>query len=138
MIRVNKLVDYAVIILIGIAKNSQTLPSSSVLSKTTHIALPTTKKVLKLLSASTLVESTVGSKGGYRLARNLADISLKDVVDAVRGTEMLKEAKCGKLSTLVKCKKTVCSKKGHWFELQEMMNQMLATYRLDQLLDCYK
>ncbi|MCF6777374.1 Rrf2 family transcriptional regulator [Thiotrichales bacterium 19X7-9] len=137
MIRVNKLVDYGVVILIAIAKHNRQLLSARALSEITDITLSMTQKVLKRLSAGLLVESTIGSKGGYQLKRNLSEISLKDVVDALEGDQSPK-IKCGQLSTLVRCEKSACLKKGHWFEVEEAINEMLKTYRLNRLLDCYK
>jgi Rrf2 family protein len=42
-------------------------------------------KALQAVSQAGLVEGTLGPKGGYRLARNAADISFLDIVEAVEG-----------------------------------------------------
>jgi Rrf2 family protein len=44
-------------------------------------------KALQSLSRAGIVESVPGRKGGYRLARPPAEITLLDVVDAVEGNE---------------------------------------------------
>jgi Rrf2 family protein len=44
-------------------------------------------KHLQQLSAAGIVESTTGRRGGYRLARPPADISVLDIVEAVEGRE---------------------------------------------------
>jgi Rrf2 family protein len=44
-------------------------------------------KQLQALAGAGIVESLPGRRGGYRLARRPADISLLDVVDAVEGGE---------------------------------------------------
>ncbi|MCF6765090.1 Rrf2 family transcriptional regulator [Thiotrichales bacterium 19S3-7] len=137
MIRVNKLVDYSVVILVAIAKHNDQMLSARALSELTDITLPMTQKVLKRLSAGLLVDSTIGSKGGYRLKRHLADISLKDVINVLE-SDQLSKVKCGQLSALVQCDKLTCLKKGHWFEVEDAINEMLGSYRLDRLLDCYK
>jgi Rrf2 family protein len=43
-------------------------------------------KHLQLLAQAGIVESTAGRKGGYRLARPAADISMLDIVLAVEGS----------------------------------------------------
>lgn len=44
-------------------------------------------KHLQALSRASLVEAVPGKRGGYRLARPAADITLLDVVDAVEGAD---------------------------------------------------
>ena len=44
-------------------------------------------KQLQALAKAGIVESTTGPRGGYRLARTPADITLLDIVDAVEGGE---------------------------------------------------
>ncbi|MCF6767890.1 Rrf2 family transcriptional regulator [Thiotrichales bacterium 19S11-10] len=136
MIRINKLIDYGVVVLLGIAKSQSDAPSARLLSQETGITLPMTKKVLKLLSANYLVESVIGSKGGYRLRRSLKNISIKDVMSAL-SNDCLEQSKCGQLGTLHQCDQFNCNKAGHWSEVEKSVNQILATYKLDQLNHCY-
>ncbi len=44
-------------------------------------------KHLQALARAGIVTSTQGPRGGYRLARRPADITLLDIVDAIEGTE---------------------------------------------------
>jgi Rrf2 family protein len=44
-------------------------------------------KHLQQLSAAGIVESTTGRKGGYRLARPPADVTILEIVEAVEGHE---------------------------------------------------
>src|SRR5438445_7826812 len=44
-------------------------------------------KALQALSRAGIVESVPGRRGGYRLGRPPAEITLLDIVDAVEGTE---------------------------------------------------
>lgn len=51
------------------------------------VAGPYLAKHLQALSRAGIVESVAGPKGGYRLARPAADISMLDVVVAIEGGE---------------------------------------------------
>ena len=44
-------------------------------------------KALQSLSRAGIVESVAGRKGGYRLGRTAAEITLLDIVDAIEGAE---------------------------------------------------
>ncbi len=79
MLRLSKLTDYAVVVLIRLAEDhccggvvaaSSCLPvqTSPGIAAATGIPEPTVAKVLKSLSAADLVLSQRGARGGYRLA----------------------------------------------------------------------
>src|ERR1700727_2398155 len=84
MLRLSKLTDYAVGVLVrlGVTEGVQTSPG---IAGATGIPEPTVAKVLKTLAASNLVSSQRGARGGYRLNRNLSTIPIADVIAAVDG-----------------------------------------------------
>jgi FeS assembly SUF system regulator len=84
MIRLSKLTDYAVAVLVRLAgaDGVQTSPGIAAL---TGIPEPTVAKVLKLLTAADLVISQRGARGGYRLNRPLASIPIAQVIAAIDG-----------------------------------------------------
>lgn len=61
-----------------------TLPSP-VLAEMHGLPRPYLAKHLQALSAAGVVQSVAGARGGYRLARPAADLTLLDVVQAVEG-----------------------------------------------------
>ena len=71
MLRLSKLTDYAVVVLVRLSRETgvQTSPG---IAATTGIPEPTVAKVLKTLAAGGLVASQRGARGGYRLLRPLA------------------------------------------------------------------
>ncbi len=71
MLRLSKLTDYAVVVLVRLSAldGVQTSPG---IAAATGIPEPTVAKVLKTLAASDLVSSQRGARGGYRLNRNSA------------------------------------------------------------------
>ena len=84
MLKLSKLTDYAVVVLVRLSgmDGVQTSPG---IAAATGIPEPTVAKVLKTLAASALVVSQRGARGGYRLNRALAAIPIADVIAAVDG-----------------------------------------------------
>ena len=84
MIRLSKLTDYAVVVLVRLAEIDGVQTSPGV-AQATGVPEPTVAKVLKALAASGLVASQRGARGGYRLMRPLAAIAVADVITAIDG-----------------------------------------------------
>jgi FeS assembly SUF system regulator len=84
MLRLSKLADYAVVVLIRLSTvdGCQTSPCVAAM---TGLPEPTVAKVLKALTAAGLVISQRGARGGYRLAQALHRIPVSDVVAAIDG-----------------------------------------------------
>jgi Rrf2 family protein len=82
MLRLSKLTDYAVVVLVRLSRDMgvQTSPG---IAATTGIPEPTVAKVLKTLAAGGLVASQRGARGGYRLLRPLSTITIEHVIAAV-------------------------------------------------------
>ena len=80
-------IEYAIHGLIYLAK---AVPGSLVLTtevgSATAIPEPYLRKVFQQLCRSGLVDSQRGARGGYRLARDPGQISLKDVVESIDGS----------------------------------------------------
>jgi FeS assembly SUF system regulator len=84
MFRLSKLTDYAVVVLIRLA-DGEGVQTSPGVAQATGVPEPTVAKVLKALSAAGLVASQRGARGGYRLMRPIASISVADVIVAIDG-----------------------------------------------------
>ncbi len=84
MLRLSKLADYAVVVLVrlSLGEPCQTSPG---IAAVTGLPEPTVAKVLKALAAGGLVTSQRGARGGYRLARPLPEIAVADVIGAIDG-----------------------------------------------------
>src|SRR5271165_3397026 len=85
MLRLSKIADYSVVVLVQLAE-SDAVQTSSAIAARTGIPEPTVAKVLKLLVGAGLVVSQRGSCGGYRLSRPLDTIAVGDVFRAVDGS----------------------------------------------------
>ena len=86
MIKISKMSDYAVLILIAMAEKIDGLMSVAAISERTGLSEPTVSKVLKMLGKSNIVKSSLGANGGYSIVSPLKEISAADVITAVEGS----------------------------------------------------
>lgn len=85
MLRVTRLTDYATVVLTALAARPGAVCSATELAELAGLETPTVAKVLKPLAQAGLVEGFRGANGGYRLARDAADIGLLEIVTAIEG-----------------------------------------------------
>ena len=84
MLRLSKLTDYAVVVLVRLS-SGQNVQTSPGIAAATGIPEPTVAKVLKALAGGGLVASQRGARGGYRLLHPLAAIPVANVIAAIDG-----------------------------------------------------
>ena len=84
MLRISKLTDYAILMMVELARDGEML-SAHALAERIHVEVPTASKVLKLLAGNELLESYRGANGGYRVSRTAAEISVAEVIAAIEG-----------------------------------------------------
>jgi FeS assembly SUF system regulator len=130
MVRLSKLTDYAVVVLLRIA-SGQTVQTASGLAAATGIPEPTVAKVLKLLASSGLAASSRGARGGYRLARPVAEISVADVITAIDGPIALTACVDGGFTG---CDISgVCAVHGRWSIVNDAIRAALSGITLAEL-----
>jgi FeS assembly SUF system regulator len=127
MLRLSKLTDYAVVVLVRLSRveGVQTSPGIAV---ATGIPEPTVAKVLKTLAAGGLVASQRGARGGYRLMRPLSAIPVADVIAAVDGPIAL--TACVDGSTTECESQGLCPMRGRWDPVNEAIQQALVAITL--------
>jgi FeS assembly SUF system regulator len=127
MLRLSKLTDYAVVVLVRLSRDLgvQTSPG---IAATTGIPEPTVAKVLKTLAAGGLVASQRGARGGYRLLRPLSTIPIADVLAAVDGPIAL--TACVEGSTVECESQGLCPMRGRWDPVNEAIHQALSAITL--------
>ena len=83
--RLSSLADYAVVMMCAVARHCGGVArlNATLVAEDTGIPLPTVQKLVSRLSAAGLIESSRGTGGGFRLAREAEAISLADIVEAV-------------------------------------------------------
>jgi len=84
MLRISKLTDYAILLMVELNREGETL-SAHVLADRIHVEVPTAGKVLKLLAGAGLLKSYRGSSGGYRVTRPASEVSVAEVIAAIEG-----------------------------------------------------
>jgi FeS assembly SUF system regulator len=84
MLRISKLTDYAILIMVELTRDGEML-SAHTLAERIYVEVPTASKVLKLLAGNGLLESYRGANGGYRVSRTGAEISVAEVIAAIEG-----------------------------------------------------
>ena len=93
MLRISKKADYAVFLLGAIARQgaypggqaADSVVSAHEISKQAGLNKSVVANLLKDFARHGVLESTRGLKGGYRLARPPADVSLGDILEVVEG-----------------------------------------------------
>ena len=133
MIRINKLTDYAVVLMVHMVRTG-VQKSVHQCAVETHIPTPTVAKIMKALSKNKLVVAARGSRGGYLLGRAPEDISVADIVCVIEGpialTSCVDEAVdlCGIRS--------FCPMHGHWNRVNAAVQGALSSVTLaDMAMD---
>ena len=84
--RLTHLADYAVVLMTSAARRETgERLSANELAAETGVPLPTAQKLMGLLANAGLLHSMRGQGGGFTLNRDVAAISLADIVEAVEG-----------------------------------------------------
>ena len=122
MLRLSKLTDYAVAVLVRLAE-SDCVQTSPGIAAGTGLPEPTVAKVLKALSAGDLVSSQRGAKGGYRLNRHLTAIPVADVIAAIDGPIALTACVEGSSSGCESL--ALCPMRGGWDPVNDAIREAL-------------
>ncbi|MDA8251592.1 MAG: SUF system Fe-S cluster assembly regulator [Rhodospirillales bacterium] len=136
MLRLSKLTDYAVVVLIRLSDGERTgaddaVQTSPGIALATGVPEPTVAKVLKSLTGAGVVTSQRGAHGGYRLARPLAGISISDVIAAVDGPIALTACVDGGAGG---CDvEGMCAVKGRWDLVNEAIRSALDKITLAEM-----
>ena len=84
--RLSSLTDYAIVMLSAAARTGgDSHVSAATLAEETGVPLPTAQKLMGRLASAGLLESSRGTGGGFRLARDPTLISVADIIEAVEG-----------------------------------------------------
>jgi len=128
--RINKLTDYAVVLLADMAREGATR-SAHQIAADTGVPLPTVSKVMKVMARDGLVVSTRGAAGGYGLGRSAHDITVADIIQSIEGPIALTscvdtaEDDCGIES--------LCPMHGHWNRVNRAVTEALSGVTLAEM-----
>jgi FeS assembly SUF system regulator len=128
MIRLNKLTDYAVVLLVQLANDQPRMQTAPRMAEETGVPLPTVSKLLKILARDGLVRSQRGAGGGYVLGRRAAEISVADIVSSVEGPIALTACVDGAAGG---CEvETLCPMRGSWDRVNDAIRAALGAVSL--------
>ena len=130
MLRLSRLTDYAVVVLVRLAEDG-TVQTAGALAATTTIPEPTVAKVLKLLAVAGLVASRRGAHGGYVPARALSSIAIAEVITAIDGPIAL--TACVEGSGQECGSGRFCPVRGRWDRVNDAIHEALGAITLDQM-----
>lgn len=127
MLRLSKLTDYAVVVLVRLS-TGEAVQTSPGIASSIGIPEPTVAKVLKALAGSGLVASQRGARGGYRLMRALNAIPVSDVIAAIDGPIALTACVDGAATA---CEtSSLCPVAGRWDPVNTAIQEALTAITL--------
>jgi len=134
LMNVGRRVDYAVRALSFLAgQPSGTIVSRADIEKSQDIPSFYLSKIMKDLVAGGLVQSHIGSKGGFTLAKKAVAITIKDIYETVERRLVLMECLEKGASYCSFC--TVCTQKSIWEEAQSVLANFLAGVTIADIAD---
>ena len=132
MLKLNRLTDYAVVVLGQLARNSGKVETATEIAMSTGIPLPTVSKILKILSSASIVVSHRGAGGGYSLERRADDIRVAEIIEAFEGPIAL--TACVD-SAVDNCSiEALCPMKGNWNTVNEAIRTTLFSLTLADMI----
>ncbi len=127
MLRLSRLTDYAVVVLVRLSR-AETVETAPSIATATGIPEPTVAKVLKGLAQAGLVKSQRGAHGGYRLNRSLAEIPVAHVIVAIDGPIALTACVEGAVGG---CESfSLCPMAGRWGVVNDAISDALSAITL--------
>lgn len=119
--------EYAIKSLVYLAmQDADTRVMASEVAAAEGIPVNFVRKILESLAKTGLVKSYRGAGGGFTLGRQAADISVRQVIEAVEGPLALNQ--CYVPSTCANAK--VCPMSPIWLEAQHAIEDVLGRYSL--------
>ena len=132
MLRMSKMTDYGTLVLAHLAARPGQVFSASEIAADTSLALPSVRKLLKILGKACLVSSYRGASGGYALARPAEQISAAEILDALEGPVMLTE--CSASDSQCRLEDS-CGVGQSWQRINRLIRRSLDDVSLAQLCD---
>ena len=136
MIRLNKMTDYAVVMLSHMAgdssKNSGKVVTAAQMAQDSGVPLPSVSKLMKQLGKAGILSSHRGAGGGYSLDRAAGEVNVAEIVTALEGPIALTacidgaDTSCGSLP--------LCSMSGNWNQVNRAIQGALESVTLADMM----
>ena len=133
MLKLNKMSDYAAVVINFMDKSKYNRLSTEQVSKSTGLPNPTVSKILHKLTSEGIISSLRGRSGGYMLNRDISDISILELLEIFEGPIVLTDCldengeECVFLSN--------CSIAGKWEVVSSAIRVILEKLTLKELFD---
>ncbi|MDP6566578.1 MAG: SUF system Fe-S cluster assembly regulator [Alphaproteobacteria bacterium] len=131
MIRLNKMTDYAVVMLTRMATEAGVVTASQ-MAQDSGVPQPTVSKLLKLLGRAGILSSQRGAGGGYVLSRPAEAISVAEIITALEGPISLTacidgaDTSCGSMP--------LCPMSGNWNRVNQAIQGALDGVSLADMM----
>jgi Rrf2 family transcriptional regulator, iron-sulfur cluster assembly transcription factor len=124
--------DYAVRLMVGLVRHQENNGSVStrLLAEEQEVSYQLACKLMQQLHDARLVDSCMGPKGGFRLSRRPAEISLLEIIEVAQGPLSLNRC-LAKAGACPRAK--ICPVRGKIGELQGRMGEYLGGVTLEEL-----
>ena len=133
--RMTQEADYAVRLIYLLAQNHSAVQGASELSTRAAVPERYTLKILSKLRSKGLVESVKGAKGGYRLARDPAAITLLDIIETIDGEVAMTKCLSGADCTRMGDNKAACTFRRIYAQIGQEVARRLADVSMQDMLD---
>ena len=133
MFKLNRMTDYAIVVLGALAHRQGEILATAQLAELTGLNQPTVAKVAKTLMAADLLETQRGMHGGYRLANPAAATSLVQIVEAMEGPIAVNDCVDGAQAPCVVS--NCCFMSRNWNRVNLAVRNALSDVSLEDLID---
>ena len=128
MLRLNRLTDYAVVVLAQMAQQEAEIRTATQISQSTGVPLPTVAKLMNCLARAGLIASHRGASGGYALSRHPEHITMAQIIQALEGPIALTACVDGNSGC---CEvETLCPMRGNWDQVNRAIREALSKVSL--------
>jgi FeS assembly SUF system regulator len=123
MFRLNRLTDYAVVVMAQMSLRGDQVRTASQISRDTGVPLPTVAKLLNALARENLVASHRGAAGGYALSKPAEEITVAEIVQALEGPIALTACVDGSAESCGS--EPLCPMRGNWDKVNKAIRHAL-------------
>ena len=133
MFKLNRMTDYAILVLGVLAHRWGEILTTAQLAELTGLNQPTVAKVAKTLVAAHMLDTQRGVHGGYRLARQASIISLVQIVEAMEGPIAVNDCVDGTQDSNIT--NNCCFVSQNWNRVNLAIRNALDDVSLEDLID---
>lgn len=136
MIKVSRLTDYATLIICEMFQSKEKIMSAKSISEITKISETTVIKLLKMLAKKNILVSHRGNAGGYELVKNIDEINIIKVIEAIEGDIALTLCSHSNASNSNTCEYTTnCKVKHGWNKINNLFMLALRSFTIKDFIN---